>query len=428
MTALLSEAATQAWLDRLSPEDVARAVEYTQGSHWIAVLSVGVTVAICWLIVRSGVLAWVQRGVTGNGNRVNRSTFVVSALFFAMLGFGELGWDIYTDWHREKAFGLSNQPFDGWMIDWAVFFAIETLFVSLFATALYALIRRFAAFWWVMTSWLVIAFLAVFLLLSPTLIDPLFNDYELAPEGEVRDAIVRLAEKTGTPSDAIVVFDGSRQSERYTANVSGFLSGARIALSDTMFAKGADQAEIEAVVAHEIAHYQHGDPVWTILFYSALSALAFWIVHRTFAMTQRWMGQPSHVTIADPRGLPVLVTQCVTLALLATPLIATFTRTIEWRADQYSLKVAQQPDGLASALIKTVDYRAPSPSVVEEVLFYSHPSVERRIRQAMEWKYRREQVCKTQEPTRLPGGGLCPLAIEIEWRESRCLGSAPVLS
>ena len=36
--------------------------------------------------------------------------------------------------------------------------------------------------------------------------------------------------------------------------------------------------------------------------------------------------------------------------------------------------------------IKTAEYRAPSPSALEEFIFYSHPSVENRIRAAMEWK------------------------------------------
>lgn len=44
------------------------------------------------------------------------------------------------------------------------------------------------------------------------------------------------------------------------------------------------------------------------------------------------------------------------------------------------------PDALASALVKTAEYRSPRPNAVEEFVFYSHPSVERRVRAAMEWK------------------------------------------
>jgi len=36
--------------------------------------------------------------------------------------------------------------------------------------------------------------------------------------------------------------------------------------------------------------------------------------------------------------------------------------------------------------VKTAEYRYPRPSAFQEALFYSHPSVERRVRTAMEWK------------------------------------------
>jgi STE24 endopeptidase len=36
--------------------------------------------------------------------------------------------------------------------------------------------------------------------------------------------------------------------------------------------------------------------------------------------------------------------------------------------------------------VKTADYRNPQPGGIEEIIFYSHPSVERRVRRAMAWK------------------------------------------
>jgi STE24 endopeptidase len=74
------------------------------------------------------------------------------------------------------------------------------------------------------------------------------------------------------------------------------------------------------------------------------------------------------------------------LGLLGTPLIVSITRIGEIEADRYSLEVAREPDGLARALVKTIEYRAATPSALEETLFYTHPSVGNRIRRAMEWK------------------------------------------
>jgi Zn-dependent protease with chaperone function len=55
-------------------------------------------------------------------------------------------------------------------------------------------------------------------------------------------------------------------------------------------------------------------------------------------------------------------------------------------ADRYSLETVDLPDALASALVKTAEYRNPRPGRLEEILFYDHPSVQRRVLTAMEWK------------------------------------------
>ena len=90
--------------------------------------------------------------------------------------------------------------------------------------------------------------------------------------------------------------------------------------------------------------------------------------------------------VADPAGLPVIMALFATLSLLATPITNTVTRFFESDADAFSMRTANEPDGMAKALVKTIEYRASSPSALEEFLFYDHPSVERRVRRAMVWK------------------------------------------
>jgi STE24 endopeptidase len=41
---------------------------------------------------------------------------------------------------------------------------------------------------------------------------------------------------------------------------------------------------------------------------------------------------------------------------------------------------------MASALVKTAEYRDPRPHPLQELIFYTHPSVEKRVRAAMTWK------------------------------------------
>lgn len=215
-------------------------------------------------------------------------------------------------------------------------------------------------------------------------IDPLFNTYSPAPPGAVRTAVVQLAQENGIPSDKIFIYNGSKQSNRYTANVSGLFGLARVAMSDVMFKKGADIAEVRGVVGHEMGHYVHNHGLWLTLFFGLRALIGFGLTALLYPGIARWLGAVGD--ISDPRGLPVIVIITATLGFLATPLSTAATRAVESDADTFSLVHAHEPDGLSAALVKTIDYRASSPSSLEEFLFYDHPSVEHRVRKCMDWK------------------------------------------
>jgi STE24 endopeptidase len=195
-----------------------------------------------------------------------------------------------------------------------------------------------------------------------------------------------MAKANGVPADKIFIYDGSKQSNRYTANVSGLFGTARIAMSDVMFKKDADIAEVRAVVGHEMGHYVRGHAFLFAGAFAALALVGFFLVDRLFAPAARLAGAKGVAGLADPAGYPVLVMLLALLGLLATPFFNSVIRLGEVDADRFSLERVNEPDGLARALVKTVEYRAASPSKVEELLFYDHPSVGNRIRDAMNWK------------------------------------------
>ena len=112
--------------------------------------------------------------------------------------------------------------------------------------------------------------------------------------------------------------------------------------------------------------------------------LIFLLLNRLFAPTARLLG--STAQLGEPRGLPVFLVVGSVLGLLVTPITNSLTRIGETEADIYSLDKVGEPDALASALVKMAEYRYPRPSALQEVLFYTHPSVEKRVLRAMEWK------------------------------------------
>ncbi|WP_395944955.1 M48 family metallopeptidase [Brevundimonas sp.] len=394
MTNFDPAAATAQWLATLSPQETARAVAYTQGSHWLILWSFLVSALVAWIIVRSDWLVAIRSRMERRRKRPLLVSFVVALVYSAMSWVLTLPWAVYESWWREKSYGLTSQALGGWLVEGLIGAAISVVMTSLLLVAIYALIRKARRFWWAWASGVTAVFIVLGLVISPILIEPIFNTYTPAPNGPVRDAVVALAEQTGTPSDKIFIFDGSKQSDRYTANVSGLFGTARVAMSDVMFQKGADLAEVRGVVGHEMGHYVHAHVLWMVGILVVLAALAFWLTDRLFPLGRRLLGADRVGDIADPAGLPVLALVLAFLGVLATPVFATMTRTIEEDADHFSLVHANEPDGLAKALVKTAEYRAPSPSAVEEFLFYDHPSVENRVRRAMEWKKAHPQTGK----------------------------------
>jgi STE24 endopeptidase len=379
-------AATAAYLATLSPAAHAKATAYTQGGHWLLLWGWLVTVAVCIVIAMSRVLEQVRAVLEREKSRPLLVAFVLSVLFIALDWILELPWASYASWWREAQYGLTSQSWAGWFTDNAIVFLVQLPVVGLFFVVLYALVRRSPRTWPVWTGVLVGAFILLGAWAGPAVIEPLVNHYTPAPPGPVRDLVVSMGKAYGVPTDKIFIYNGSRQSNRYTANVAGLFGTARVAMSDTMFAQGADLAEVRGVVGHEMGHYVLHHILWGALFSAFMAALAALGVLWLFPVVRAGLGADGVTGAADPAGLPIVYLIFATLSLLATPILNTQTRMQEAAADSFSLEHANEPDGLAKALVKTIEYRASSPSNVEEFIFYNHPSVEHRVRKAMDWK------------------------------------------
>ena len=385
-------AATAAYLAQLSPEAHAKAVAYTQGGQWLLLWGALVAVLAGWLVLRSGLLVRLRARIEARKARPWLAAAAVLALYVLVETLLTLPWTIYSDWWRETSYGLTSQPLGGFLGELTLNTVIVLIVSVLLFSLLYWLIRRTAQSWWLWGGGLVTGFIVVMMVLAPVFVQPLFNTYREAPAGPIRDAIVEMAIAGGVPHDRIYIYDGSKQSNRYTANVSGLFGTARIAMSDVMFAKGADLSEVKAVVGHEMGHYVHMHSIWMALTFGGLALVSFFLVDRLFAAVVRLTGAKGVSGLSDPAGFPAISIILAVLGLLGAPIIFSVTRAVETDADRYSLQHVNEPDGLARALVKTIEYRAATPSKLEETLFYDHPAVGSRVRRAMDWKAAQAKV------------------------------------
>lgn len=379
-------AATAAYLAQFPPEAHLKAQHYTQGGHWLLLWGAVVAVLAAWLVLRSGLLVKLRDAIERRRPRPWLAVLLVVAADALLEPALNLPWTAYASWWREKAYGLTDRPLGGWVAEWAVSTVLGAVISALVLSILYALIRRAPKTWWAWGGAVIGATFLVMLTVMPIAIQPLFNTYRPAPPGPTRDAVVELARANGVPASGLYVYDGSKQSNRYTANVAGLFGTVRISMSDVMFLKGADIAEVRAVVGHELGHYKTGQAIWGALGFGLLAAAGFFLTDRLYPHVRRWAGARGVGGLSDPAGYPVISMILAVLLLLATPIYATLNRISEAQADRYSLEHAREPDGMARALVKSIEYRAATPSWLEETLFYDHPSVGNRVRRAMDWK------------------------------------------
>src|SRR5206468_5134936 len=213
-----------------------------------------------------------------------------------------LPWTIYSDWWREKGYGRTSQPLGDFLGQGVLSIAITSLVGAIFFIGVYWLIRRTGRVWWLWSGGLAAVALAFVMLLSPVLIEPLFNKYEPVPPGQVRNAVVSMAQRAGIPANKVYMYNGSRQSNNFTANAGGVGNTARVAISDVAL-KNASLDEVRAVTGHEIGHYVLKHTWWGILFYAIGAILLFWLADRLFPRFARLFG--STATIQDPRGVVV---------------------------------------------------------------------------------------------------------------------------
>ena len=237
-------AATAHYIDSLGPAALQKAHDYTVGKEWMLLWGLVVGALVTWLIVRSGILDRLEQRIAER--RRNLRAFVISLVFLIGSAVLTLPWTVYAGWWREKGYGRTSQPFADWLAQNALALAISSVLTALFMIGVYWLIRRTGKRWWLWSGALSAVVLAFVLLLSPILIEPLFNKYEPVPPGQVRDAVVEMAQRAGIPPNKVYMYNGSRQSNNFTANASGVGSTARVAISDVAF-KNASLDEVRAV-------------------------------------------------------------------------------------------------------------------------------------------------------------------------------------
>jgi STE24 endopeptidase len=393
-------AAVETYLAKMPPAERSRSNAYFEGGYWLQLWDFLSTVVVMWLLLHFRLSARMR----DFAERITRfrplQTAIYWVQFIVVLTVATFPLGIYEGYIREHKYGLSNQTFAQWMRDQVVMLGVGIVLGAIFVVPLFGLVRRLGKNWWVWGAVASVVFIAFFALIAPVYIAPLFNKYTKLETASIKDPILSMARANGIPATDVYEFDASRQSNRVSANVSGFAGTLRISLNDNLL-KRCTLPEIATTMGHEMGHYVLNHIYKGLVMNGVVIVIGFaflsWGIN--FALL-RWREPWGLRDVGDIAVLPLAVLVLSLYFFVTTPINNTITRTMEFEADMYGLNAARQPDAEANVDLLLGEYRKMDPGPIEEFVFFDHPSGRTRITAAMRWKAEHPEAASPEELAR----------------------------
>lgn len=344
-------------------------------------VSLGLTVALGFTPIGVRVVETVARPL--GGGWFWQATLGGLALLLivrlATLPFGAWGESV------RRSNGLSTRSWPSWGIDVAKGFGVSAIVTLVALTVLVGFARRWPEWWWVAGSLGAAALVVVVSFAYPLVVEPVFNKFTPMADSQLRSDLLALAEKDGVEVDDVLVADASRRTSTLNAYVSGFGHSRRIVVYDTLLEK-APEAEVEAVVAHELGHVSDRD----VLVGTALGALGsaslvllLYLVAGWLPL-DRWLGLSG---LGDGRSIAFLLAFVAVVSFVSTPVQSAVSRQIEARADLHALDITEDPQAFAEMQrrLATVSKTDVTPNRIVYRWFGTHPTAAARLATARAW-------------------------------------------
>jgi len=209
-----------------------------------------------------------------------------------------------------------------------------------------------------------------------------------APGGETEmwllRTVERLSNQAGIAMPEVAVYEGAPN-----AFATGARRNAALVAVSTGLLRGMNRDEVEAVLGHEVAHVANGDMVTLTLIQGVLNTFVFFlsrvigfVVDNAMSGNGKRRGRGAGYTIA------VIACQIV-LGILASMIVAWFSRQREYRADSGSAEYLGSPRKMTAALRRLGGMTTQQlPESMQAMgisggklssLFSTHPSIEKRI-------------------------------------------------
>ncbi len=297
--------------------------------------------------------------------------FLVLWLFLELIN---LPFTLFSGYFWQHWWGFSTQTMGSWWVDYVKGSAISLVLSAAGVLILFRLMNRWPHAWWLAAA----AFLSVWIVIQtfiwPVAVSPLFNRFTPATDPAVTTMVRELAGKAGLPVDEVLIMDASSRTTRTNAYYAGLGGTRQIVLYDTLLT-AYPLDEVQAVVAHEMAHWLKGHIIQGL----ALGIIGNFILWYLLFLLLR-------VTVPDLTRSPVTWAVIMLFFLITSfagsPLQNHISRRMETEADRTSVALTGDVPAAVRLEIDLAEGNlsdvAPAPFV--QWFSYSHPPAPDRIR------------------------------------------------
>ena len=291
----------------------------------------------------------------------------------------ELPFEIYKTFILEEKFGLNKTTMKIFITDQIKMLILYLIIYPIIISPLVYIIMKGGKYFYIYTEIFAIILIFVFMWVYPNIIQPLFNKFKEIEEGDLKNAIMELANRVNYPLKEIYEMDASQRNAHSNAYLYGFWKNKRIVLFDTLI-KNLIIKEIEGVLGHEFGHYAKWHSI-ILLFISFTNIfilfflLQFFIneigIYVSFGFEQKstFIGLYLFSIVYAPFTFFINIIQNF------------ITRKLEYQADKYSYELGYK-EYLIKSLCKLYEKNKSDldPDPLYSIVNYSHPTLIERIR------------------------------------------------
>lgn len=351
--------------DYFSAQEIDRAEAFRSGQRALFLVRLGIEGAVLILVVRAAPeIGRLRRRPVLAGAAAGAALSI--ALTTIALPVSALARE------RAKDVGLVTQSWGGWASDVVKAEAIGAVFAGAGGALLVFGLRRFGRRWWIPGAAVVVAFGVLTTYGAPVVLDPVFNRFTPLPQGQVRAAVLDLAEEAGVDVGEVYAMDASRRTTAANAYVAGLGSTKRVVLYDTLLQDFSFE-EVRLVVAHELAHVANRDVPNGLLFLVLVAPFGMLAVAR--------LGEALGGGEPGARAVPATALALALVVPAVTAVSNQLSREVEARADADAMRLTGQPAAQIGfqRRIAVKNVSDPDPPGWAQALFGTHPTTLERI-------------------------------------------------